>query len=316
MELSRLAQILRENRFSEGSISFERTEVKFNLDENGKPLGIVFKEHGLSNQLIEEFMLLANRTVAEFTGKKGTQKKLGKTFVYRVHDRPDRKKLNSFAYFIKRFGYRIQIKNEKTIASSLNNLLEDVKGKKEQDVIENLAVRAMAKAKYSTHNIGHYGLAFNNYTHFTSPIRRYPDMMVHRLIQHYIDGGKTVSEKKYEKMCQHSSVMEQKAADAERASIKYKQVEFLQDKIGEQFEGIISGVTEWGIYVEIIENKCEGMVSIRDLDDDFYIYDEENYCIVGRHTKNKYQLGDKVKIEIKNANLVKKQLDFYLVNGI
>lgn len=315
IELNRLAQIIREKRFSNGSISFERTEVKFNLDQNGKPLGIIFKENGLSNQLIEEFMLLANKTIAEFIGKRVKEKKTKRTFVYRVHDRPDRKKLNSFSYFIRRFGYRIQMKNEKTIALSLNNLLDDVKGKREQDVIENLAVRCMAKAKYSTNNIGHYGLAFDDYTHFTSPIRRYPDMMVHRLLQHYIDRGKTVSEKKYEKMCQHSSVMEQRAANAERASIKYKQVEFLQDKIGKQFEGIISGVTEWGLYVEIIENKCEGMVSIRNLDDDFYTYDEENYCLIGRHTRKKYQMGDKIMIEIKNANLSKKQLDFVLVDG-
>ncbi|NOZ47417.1 MAG: ribonuclease R [Chlorobi bacterium] len=314
IKLNEIAQMLRNERFKNGAISFERTEIKFNLDEKGKPLGIAFKEHGLSNQLVEEFMLLANKTVASFIAGKGKTEKHKKTFVYRIHDKPDRKKLNAFAYFIKRFGYKIEIKNDKQIASSINKLLDDVEGKKEQDVVENLAIRTMAKAKYSVHNIGHYGLAFAFYTHFTSPIRRYPDMMVHRLLQHYLDGGKAVSEKKYEKMCQHSSLMEQKAAEAERASVKYKQVEFLQSHVGEKFEGIISGVTEWGLYVEIIENKCEGMVSIRELDDDFYFYDEENYSLIGRHTKNRYQMGDKVRIEIKNANLTKKQLDFVMVD--
>ena len=308
-KLNSLAQQLRAKRFKDGSIDFERSEVKFKLDENGKPLGIYSKISKEANKLVEEFMLLANKKVAEFVGK--TEKK-PKTFVYRIHDKPNREKLNAFSKFIKRFGYQLKLKSKKEIAQSINNLLSEVVGKNEQEVVETLAIRSMAKAEYSTKNIGHYGLAFDYYTHFTSPIRRYPDMMVHRLLDRYLNNGKSVPADKYEEMCKHSSEMEQKAVNAERASIKYKQVEFMSDKIDKTFDGIISGVTQWGLFVEIIENKCEGLVSIRDITDDFYIFDDQNYCIIGKNKKVKYQLGDKIKIKVVNANIQKKQLDFVM----
>ena len=308
-KLNSLAQQLRAKRFKDGSIDFERSEVKFKLDENGKPLGVYSKVSKEANKLVEEFMLLANRKVAEFVGK--TEKK-PKTFVYRIHDKPNREKLNAFSKFIKRFGYQLKLKSKKDIAQSINGLLTEVVGKNEQEVVETLAIRTMAKAEYSTKNIGHYGLAFDYYSHFTSPIRRYPDMMVHRLLGRYLNNGKSVPAGKYEEMCKHSSEMEQKAVNAERASIKYKQVEFMSDKIDKTFDGIISGVTQWGLFVEIIENKCEGLVSIRDITDDFYIFDDQNYCIIGKHKKVKYQLGDKIKIKVVNANLQKKQLDFVM----
>lgn len=308
-KLNSLAQQLRVNRFKDGSIDFERSEVKFKLDENGKPLGIYSKISKEANKLVEEFMLLANKKVAEFIGK--TEKK-PKTFIYRIHDKPNREKLNAFSKFIKRFGYQIKLKSKKDIAQSINGLLSEVVGKNEQEVVETLAIRTMAKAIYSTKNIGHYGLAFDYYSHFTSPIRRYPDMMVHRLLEKYLDNGKSVPADKYEEMCKHASEMEQKSVNAERASIKYKQVEFMSDKIDKEFDGIISGVTQWGLFVEIIENKCEGLVSIRDLTDDYYVFDEQDYCIIGKHNKIKYQLGDKIKIKVVNANLQKKQLDFIL----
>jgi ribonuclease R len=318
LTLHNLAQKLRTDRFKNGSIAFERDEVRFDIDPTGKPLKVYFKELGESNQLIEEFMLLANKKVAEFCsefGKEPRPEKVGKgkTFVYRIHDVPNMEKLDAFASFVHKFGYNIRTNNNKKISESLNSLLDDVKGKKEQNLIETLALRSMAKARYSTNNIGHYGLAFHHYTHFTSPIRRYPDMMVHRLLDFYLKGGKAPDQQSYELLCKHSSEMEKRAIDAERASIKYKQVEFMADKIGEIYEGVISGVTEWGIFVELVENKCEGLVSVRDLTDDFYELDEENYCIFGRRTNKRFQLGDTVKVEVYRTNLAKKQLDFRLV---
>ncbi|MGQ1890418.1 ribonuclease R [Thermophagus sp. OGC60D27] len=316
--LNNLAQKLRAERFSKGSIDFERIEVQFELDQNGKPLNVLFKEPKEANKLIEEFMLLANRRVAEivgsnqFAGSSAHGAKSAKTFVYRIHDEPDPEKYETFSRFVRKFGFEAQPKGKESISHSLNRLLNEVQGKKQQNIVETLAIRTMSKAVYSTHNIGHYGLGFKFYTHFTSPIRRYPDMMVHRLLQRYLDGGRSASAQKYEELCDHSSKMEIRAADAERASIKYKQVEFLKDRIGEVFDGVISGVTEWGIYVELTENKCEGMVPIRDLDDDFYQFDEENYCLVGRHKNRKYQLGDAVRIQIARANLERRQLDFTL----
>lgn len=311
LKLNDLAQKLRSKRFRHGAISFDRDEVKFEIDEAGKPLRVFFREHGLSNELVEEFMLLANKQVANFIGNK-KEKKDRKTFVYRIHDKPNPEKLQKFNRILSRFGHKLLLTTTDTISSSLNQVLSDVKGKPEQDLVETLAVRSMAKAEYSCTNIGHYGLAFPFYSHFTSPIRRYPDMMVHRMLFHYLNDGVAKSKKKYEKFCQHSSEREQLAVEAERASIKYKQVEFMQDKIGKVFDGIISGVSEFGIFVEVIENKCEGLVSVRDLQDDFYEYDEENYWLIGRHNGNVYQLGDKVKIEVIRTNLVKKQLDFML----
>lgn len=309
--LNDLAQKIRTRRFKNGAISFERVEVKFNIDDKGKPLGVFFKEHKESNQLIEEFMLLANKRVAEFIGltRKGQPKK---TFVYRIHEKPDPDKLEKFAKFIHRFGYSINTTGHRNITTSINNLLDEVQGKKEQNVIETLAVRSMAKAVYSTKNVGHYGLSFPYYTHFTSPIRRYPDMMVHRLLTEYMDGARSKNKNKYEEMCKHASDMERKAAEAERASIKYKQVEFMKDHIGEEFDGIISGVTEWGLYVELNESKCEGLVHIRELDDDYYFFDEDNYSIIGKRNKKTYQLGDPVTIRIMRADLEKKQLDYTL----
>ncbi len=313
LTLHRLAVKLREARFKKGSLAFERIEVKFNIDENGKPLSVYFKEAKESNQLVEEFMLLANRRVAEFIGNPKDHK-TPPTFVYRIHDKPDPDKLINFNHFIHKFGYGLLLGTPGQITKSMNQLMTNVKGKNEQNVIETLAIRTMAKAVYSTRNIGHYGLSFEYYTHFTSPIRRYPDVMVHRLLERYLEGGRTVNAQKWEDMCKHSSNMENKAANAERSSIKYKQVEFMQDKIGQEFSGVISGVTDWGIYVEL-ENKCEGMVSVNSLDDDFYIFDEKNYCLEGRHSHRKYQLGDEVRIEIARANLEKKQLDFRLIRS-
>lgn len=306
LTLHNLAQSLRARRFATGSFAFERIEVKFNLSESGVPLGILFREYGTSNQLIEEFMLLANRRVAEYVGKKLK----GKTFVYRIHDKPNPEKLSSFSYFIKRFGYTLDTQDVKGLPAAMNKLMDDVSGKKEQNVIETLALRSMAKAIYSTDNIGHYGLSFSHYTHFTSPIRRYPDMMVHRLLTRYLEGQPSRDGDKFEKLCEYSSKRERLATDAERASIKYKQVEFMKDKIGQVFDGVISGVTEWGIYVEIIENQCEGMIALRELQDDFFEYDEENYSIRGRHSGKVYMLGDEIKVEIVKADLQKRQLDY------
>ena len=308
--LHRLAQQLRTKRFSAGAFSFEKVEVKFDLDEAGKPMGIKFREMGTANQLVEEFMLLANRRVAEYVGK--TRK--GRTFVYRVHDKPDPEKIGNFSHFIKKFGYKLSEDDKTPLPKAMNRILHEVVGKKEQNIIETLALRSMAKAVYSTENIGHYGLAFKYYTQFTSPIRRYPDMMVHRLLTMYLDNVNPEGREKYDKQCDHSSKMERLAAEAERASVKYKQVEYMSDKTGTPFEGVISGVTEWGIFIEIIENQCEGMVALRDLEDDFYEYDEENYCIKGRSNGKVYTLGDKVTIEVVKADLQKKQLDYKLVS--
>lgn len=307
----KIAQKLRTKRFSDGAFLFEKTEVEFDLDDDGKPLGIKFREFGTANQLIEEFMLLANRRVAELIGKKMK----GKTFVYRVHDKPDPEKIENFGHFITRFGYDLNTDEKKSLPKAMNKLLKSVAGRKEQNIIETLALRAMAKAVYSTDNIGHYGLAFRHYTHFTSPIRRYPDIMVHRLLTAYLNKENPGAREEFEKHCEHSSRMERLAAEAERASVKYKQVEYMSDKTGNEYEGIISGVTEWGIYVEVIENQCEGMVNIRDLGDDYYEYDEDNYCIRGRLNGKVYTLGDKVIIKVVKADLEKKQLDYRLVSG-
>lgn len=316
IRLDELAKQLRKQRFANGAISFERIEVKFEIDEKGKPLSVYFKESKDANKLIEEFMLLANKRVAEYIGKKEITKGVGtkpKTFVYRVHDNPDPEKFENFARFVRRFGYEAMPMGEEKISSSINRLLQQVEGKKEQNIIETLAIRTMAKASYSSHNVGHYGLAFKHYSHFTSPIRRYPDMMVHRLLESYLHGGRSANTAKTEEQCVHCSKMELVAAEAERASIKFKQVEFMKEHVGTQFTGVISGVTEWGFYVELDENKCEGMVSIRNLDDDFYRFDEDNYCIVGRKFNKKYQLGDPVTILVAKANLIRKQLDFELI---
>lgn len=304
LTLDKLAKILRKKRMQNGAISFDKVEVKFHLNENAEPTGVYFKEAKDSNHLIEEFMLLANRKVSEFIGK---QKK---TFVYRIHDEPNEEKLFNLQGVISKFGYSINLKSKKDITKSLNQLLTDVQGKKEQNLVDTLAIRSMSKAVYSTDNIGHYGLAFDYYSHFTSPIRRYPDVMVHRLLQHYLDQGKSVSTEVFEEKCVHCSNMEMLASNAERDSIKYMQVKYMQDRKDEEFLGVISGVTEWGIYVEIIENKCEGMVRIRDIKDDYYTFDEKQYAMVGEVSKNTIQLGDEVWVKVKNADLVKKQLDF------
>ncbi|MBP6072243.1 MAG: ribonuclease R [Flavobacterium sp.] len=307
LKLDALAKILRRNRMNNGAISFDKVEVKFNLDDKGEPEGVYFKVSKDSNHLIEEFMLLANRKVAEFIGK---QKK---TFIYRIHDEPNEDKLFAMQALISKFGYKIDLREKKGISKSLNKLMEDVNGKKEQNLIDTLAIRTMSKAKYSTDNIGHYGLAFDYYSHFTSPIRRYPDVMVHRLLQFYLDGGKSVNTDEYEEKCEHSSSMESLATSAERDSIKYMQIKYMQDHQNEEFLGVISGVTEWGIYVEIVSNKCEGMCRIREIKDDYYTFDDKQYALVGEISKNILQLGDEVFVKVKNADLVKKQLDFSFI---
>lgn len=327
--LNQLAKLLRAERFRQGAIAFEKTEVRFKLDEKGKPTGIYLKESKEANKLIEEFMLLANRSVAELIGKKHKVKNIvqGKhkkdttevhveerPFVYRVHDGPVTERLQNFAKFAGKWGYQLKTANDKEIAHSINTLIKDLHGKKEQNVLEQLAIRTMSKAIYTIENIGHYGLAFDYYTHFTSPIRRYPDVLVHRLLEHYLQGKNDVDREELEKNCKHSTQMEIRASEAERASIKYKQVEFLQDKVGEVFDGIIAGVTEWGLYVEITENKCEGMIRLRDLDDDFYEFDDTNYCVIGSRTRKRYTLGDNVKIQVVKCDLLKKQIDFRMIS--
>ncbi|MBD1365863.1 ribonuclease R [Mucilaginibacter sp. ZT4R22] len=313
-QLNALAYKLRDRKFKNGAISFETTEVKFKLDETGKPTGVYVKERKDAHKLIEDFMLLANKKVAEYISKMGKGKHKY-TFVYRAHDSPKPDALANFAQFAARFGYKINTKSDKETAKSLNFLMEDVEGKKEQNVLTHLAIRSMAKAIYTTKTSSHYGLAFDHYTHFTSPIRRYPDVMVHRILFHYLNGGQSVNGEHYEELCKHSSQMEKKAADAERSSVKYKQAEYLKDQVGNVFTGIISGVTEWGMYVEIIENKCEGMIRLRDISDDFYTLDEKNYAIIGQRKKKIYQLGDEVSIRVKTVDLTKKQIDFSLVTN-
>ena len=311
--LNRLAKQLRAKRFKNGAIGFDRPEVRFEIDEKGTPISTYIKIAKDANKLVEEFMLLANRSVAESIAlvPKG---KTPKVLPYRIHDVPDPEKLEKLQSFIAKFGYRLRTEgSKKDVSMSINKLLDDVNGKKEEGVVELVALRAMMKAKYSTHNIGHYGLMFQHYTHFTSPIRRYPDTLVHRLLTRYEEGGRSVSQTKYEGLCEHCSEMEQVAAAAERASIKYKQVEFMSARIGQEFEGKISGVTEFGIYVELDENNCEGMVPLRDLTGDYYEFDERNYCLVGRRTRRVYALGDKVRIRVERANLERKILDFSLV---
>ena len=309
LKLDELAKKMRTKRMRTGAISFDKVEVKFNLDEEVNPVGVFFKTSKDANKLIEEFMLLANKKVAEFIGKQNPKK----TFVYRVHDEPDDSKLAQLQTVVGRFGHKLNFKDRKSVASSLNKLLTDVVGKKEQNLVDTLAIRTMSKAEYTTQNIGHYGLAFQYYSHFTSPIRRYPDVMAHRLLQHYLDGGKSVNEDIYEEKCKHSSNMEYLATKAERDSIKYMQIRFMQDHQDEEFLGVISGVTDWGIYVEIISNKCEGMVSVRDMKDDTYDFDQDHYAMIGRHNHKMYQLGEEVIVKVKNTDLVKKHLDFYLV---
>ncbi|MDG2195070.1 MAG: ribonuclease R [Polaribacter sp.] len=312
LKLDELAKKLRKKRLQQGAITFDRVEVKFHLDEKSNPTGVFFKESKDANKLIEEFMLLANKKVAEYIGReKGKPSK--KTFIYRVHDEPNIDKLASLQNIISKFGYKINTETKQTISQSLNKLLKEVHGKGEANMVETLAIRTMSKAEYTTQNIGHYGLAFDYYSHFTSPIRRYPDVMTHRLLQHYLDGGTSPKADKYEEKCKHSSQMEELAAKAERDSIKYMQVKYMQDHQEKEFEGVISGVTEWGIYVEIKENKCEGMVRIRDIKSDYYIFDEGQYAIVGQSTKNMIQLGDEVVVKVKKTDLERKHLDFYLI---
>ena len=330
LKLHRLATILRNQRYKNGAINFETQEVKFQLDENAKPIGVYIKESKEANWLIEEFMLLANRSVAEFIGKSKKGEKLKvkgenhdasphtsnlrpPTFVYRVHDEPNPEKLNTFVEFVSKLGFSMKTSSRKALAESYNRLFENIAGRGEEHMVDTIAIRTMSKAYYSTENIGHYGLAFPYYTHFTSPIRRYPDLMVHRLLERYLQGGTSVKAAEYEDYCKHCSIMEKKAADAERTSVKYKQAEFLADKLGQVFPALISGVSKWGIYAEIEGNKCEGMIPIGSLKDDYYMLDEDNYQVIGRRHGRTYKLGYPVHIRVRKVDLLKKQIDFDLV---
>ena len=312
LKLNELASIMRDIRFKNGAINFHTPEIRFKLDEKGKPVETYVKESKEANHLVEEFMLLANKSVATLIGKPQKNKK-PKTFVYRVHDEPNPEKLNTFTQFLNRLGYSLEIRSRDTLARSFNSLFDQIKGKGEENMIETIAIRTMSKAYYSTENIGHYGLAFPFYTHFTSPIRRYPDMMVHRLLERYLEGKRSASKDFYEEKCEHASEMEKRAADAERASIKYKQVEFLVDKVGKTFDGLISGVSKWGIFVELAESKSEGLIRFNDMKDDYYYLDEDNYQIIGKRYGQKLRLGDKVRVLVKNVDLERRQLDFEMV---
>ncbi len=309
ISLNNLAKTLRAARFKKGAINFKSQEVRFELDDEGKPLSIYLKEQKDSNRLIEEFMLLANRKVAELVGKRKGREKT-KTFVYRIHDEPTPEKLSTFIQFVNKLGYKLDLNNQRSLAKSFNNLFEQVSGKGEEHMIETIAIRTMAKAEYSTDNIGHYGLAFSHYTHFTSPIRRYPDLMVHRLLETYLAGKDSANKAEYEEKCQHSSEMERKAQEAERDSVKYKKAEYMLDKIGQEFDALISGVSKWGIYAEINGNKCEGMIRLNDLEDDFYYLDEDNYQVIGQRYGHSYKLGDPIRIRVKKIDLSRKQMDF------
>lgn len=311
LTLNQLAKKMRSKRMSQGAISFDKVEVKFQLDKNNDPVGVFFKTAKDANKLIEEFMLLANKKVAEFIGKQNPKK----TFLYRCHDEPNDEKLATLQNIVAKFGHKLNLNDRKTVTSSLNRLLQDVQGKKEQNMVDTLAIRTMSKAYYGTENIGHYGLAFDYYTHFTSPIRRYPDVMVHRLLQHYLDKKASANEEEYDTKCHHSSEMENLASNAERDSIKYMQVKFMQNHKNEEFLGVLSGVTEWGIFVEIVENKCEGMIRLRDLKDDHYEYDPEQFSVTGKKNGKTYQLGDEVYVKVKNADLVRRHLDFELIGS-
>lgn len=312
LKFNELATQLRNERFKKGSIKFHSVEVKFKLDEESNPIGVYIKEQKEAHRLIEDFMLLANRRVAEFIGKT-TEKQAARTFVYRVHDEPDPEKLNTFASFVSKLGYNLKLNTRTDVVNSYNQLFKDIEGKGEKNMIETIAIRTMSKAYYSTQNIGHYGLSFPYYSHFTSPIRRYPDLMAHRLLDHYLNKGKSVSPVEFEEKCKHSSQMERNAIEAERASIKYMQAVYMADKVGQEFDGLISGVSKWGVYVEIVESKVEGMIRMSDMQDDFYFLDEENYQVKGQRYGKQYKLGDEVRIKVKNINVQKKQLDFLLV---
>ncbi len=313
LRLDKLAKNLRANRFQSGAISFDKIEVNFNLDDNNEPEGVFFKTSKDANKLIEEFMLLANRKVSEFIGKQSKSKDAKKTFVYRCHDEPNEEKLMALDKVIGQFGYALNYKNQKSLSLSINKLLKDIVGKNEQNLIDTLTIRSMSKAYYSTENIGHYGLAFDYYSHFTSPIRRYPDVMAHRLLQHYLDGNANVSPEAFEEKCKHCSAMENLASNAERDSIKFMQVKFMQKHEGEVFSGVISGVTDFGIFVEIIDNKCEGMIRIKDIPGDYFIFDPDTYEVVGKRTGDAYRLGDEVEVRVKKADLIKRTLDFEMV---